>query len=167
MFHIRRPIVLWQAFVINCKANTNACLAFLCKVIWGGCFSAKTVPASGISERLASALMTSPWEPASEGCLGLSLSDTAAHCNCTVPVTSPGTAGPKRISQKGWWGKLLKHSLKKPVALLDSSHISLHSSGRQSFLIGEIQARKLAFNSFFSCNLQFIWFPGTPVLEQA
>lgn len=115
----------------------------------GGCFSPKTALASGISERLESAPTTPPWAPANEGCLGSSRSDTAANCNGTVPVTISGTAGPKRISQKGWQAKLLKHPLKKPVGLLDSSQVSLHGSGPQSFLIGEIQARNLAFNSFF------------------
>lgn len=39
MFHIRLPIVPWQTFVINCKANTNVCLAFLRKATWGAAFS--------------------------------------------------------------------------------------------------------------------------------
>lgn len=45
MFHIRLPIVLWQTFVINCKANTNVCLAFLRKAeTWGSAFSLPPPP---------------------------------------------------------------------------------------------------------------------------
>lgn len=98
---------------------------------------------------------------------GCPTSDAAGMwCDGAFPAASPGTVGPKRISQKGWQGKLLKHSPQKPVGMHGSSHVSLYHSGPQSILMGETQARNPAFNSSLSCNLQFGSL-GMAVLEQA
>lgn len=159
MFHIRHPMVLWQTFVIHCKANTNVCLALFCKVIWGAASHRKLHQLLAF-EWLVSATTTSPWAPASGGCLGSCRSDTAAWHTATAPAQSQSPAH-ERTSQKDfseWWGKSLKHSLRKPVSLLHSSHISLHGLGPKSFLLGEIQARNVASHSFFGCNLQIVWF---------
>lgn len=162
MFHIRLPIVLWQTFVINCKANTNVCLAFLRKAeTWGSAFSLPPPsPAVGVPKQPPSA-----WTAAlARGC---PTSDAAGMwCDGAFPAASPGTVGPKRISQKGWQGKLLKHSPQKPVGMHGSSHASLYHSGPQSILMGETQARNPAFNSSLSCNSQFGSL-GMAVLEQA
>lgn len=118
MFHIRHPIVLWQTFVIHCKANTNVCLALFCKVIWGAASHRKLHQLLAF-EWLVSATTTSPWAPASGGCLGSCRSDTAAWHTATAPAQSQSPAHERR-SQKDfseWWGKPLKHSLRKPVSL--------------------------------------------------
>lgn len=134
-------------------------------------FSARQKPGGLLSHCPPSPAVGVPKQPPSAWTAALArgcpTSDAAGMwCDGAFPAASPGTVGPKRISQKGWQGKLLKHSPQKPVGMHGSSHVSLYHSGPQSILMGETQARNPAFNSSLSCNLQFGSL-GMAVLEQA
>lgn len=114
-------------------------------------------PAVGVPKQPPSAWTAAPARGTSDA--------AGTWCDGAFPAASPGTVGPKRISQKGWQGKLLKHSPQKPVGMHGSSHVSLYHSGPQSILMGETQARNPAFNSSLSCNLQFVWLSGNGSLR--
>lgn len=167
MFHIRHPIVLWQTSVWTAKQIQmpawQSCARQFGGLLltenrtkfwhfWVACVCTDTTPRS-------TSFWKRPWV-----ILQWHLCSLQQHCH------SHQLRNRQRISQEGWWGALLNHSLKKPMTLLDSSHISLHGLGPQSFLIGETQVRNLAFDSFFSHSLQFVWFsrntnPGVSIAE--
>lgn len=112
-------------------------------------------PAVGVPKQPPSAWTAAPARGTSDA--------AGTWCDGAFPAASPGTVGPKRISQKGWQGKLLKHSPQKPVGMHGSSHVSLYHSGPQSILMGEIL--HLIPLSAVICSLSGSL--GMAVLEQA
>lgn len=146
MFHIRHPIVLWQTFVIHCKASTNVCLAFFCKVIWGAASHWKLHQLLAFLSDLCLRRRHPHGHQPLKAAVGravvtLLLSMLLQHS----PSHQPKNAGPKRVSWKEWRGESLKHSLRKPVSLLHSSHISSHGLGHQEFPSRRNPGKKCCF----------------------